>query len=124
MLDGLNFQETGDFGDLNLGSLGIKVNTPVLDRYSPLSFSVAQHIHWTVSKHRGIETNNRLCLENVSIIQAMTLFREIADECVRCQMKRKQYLEVPMGPVAQEQLVIAPPFFGQEPHNGGCLYNH
>ena len=44
VLDGLNFQETGDFGDLNLGSLGIKVNPPVLDKNSLVSFSIAQHI--------------------------------------------------------------------------------
>ena len=34
LLDGLNFSETGDFGDFNLGALGVKVNIPVLERYS------------------------------------------------------------------------------------------
>ena len=111
LLDGMNFVETGDFGDFNLGSLGIKVNIPLLDRFSPLSYSIAQHIHWTVGRHRGIETNNRLSLEHVSIMQGMTLFRELADECVKCHMKRKKFLQVPMGPVAQEQLMVAPPFY-------------
>ena len=62
LLDGLNFKETGELGDLNLGSLGVRVNTPVLDRWSPLSYSIAQHVHWEVGKHRGIETMNRLSL--------------------------------------------------------------
>ena len=111
LLDGLNFVETGELGDLNLGTLGVKVNTPVLERFSPLSYSIAQYIHWTVGRHRGIETTNRLSLQQVSIIQGMTLYREIAEECIKCHMKRKRLLEVPMGPVSQEQLIIAPPFF-------------
>ena len=74
LIDGMNFVETGELGNFNLGSLGVKVNIPVLDRFSPLSYSIGQHIHWTVSRHKGIETNNRLSLEHVSIIQGMTLY--------------------------------------------------
>ena len=111
LVDGMNFVETGELGDFNLGTLGVKVKTPVLDRYSPLSYSIALHIHWAVGKHKGIETNNRLSLEHVFIIQGMSLFRELAAECIRCHMKRKKFLEVPMGPIAQEQLMVAPPFY-------------
>ena len=111
LLDGMNFSETGEFGDFNLGSLGVKVNIPVLERYSPLSYCIAQYVHWDVGRHRGIETTNRLSLEQVSIIQGMTLYREIASECIRCHMKRKRMTQVPMGPLAEEQLVIAPAFF-------------
>ena len=111
LLDGMNFVETGELGNINLGSLGVKVHTPVLDRYSPLSYSIALYIHNTVGRHKGIETSNRLSLEHVSIMQGMTLFREIADDCWKCKMKRKHFLDVSMGPVAQEQLMIAPPFY-------------
>ena len=111
ILDGMNFLETSELGNLNLGSLGVKVNIPVLDRFSPLSYCIAQHVHWNVSKHRGIETTNRMSLEQVTIIQGMNLYREIAEECMICHMKRKQYLEVPMGPISQDQLVLAPPFY-------------
>ena len=111
LVDGMNFVETGELGNFNMGSLGIKVNVPVLDRFSPLSYSIAQHVHWQVGKHRGIETTNRLMLEHVSILQGMSLCREIAEECIRCHMKRKKLLEVPMGPISQDQLVLAPPFF-------------
>ena len=111
LLDGISFSETGEFGDFNLGSLGVKVNVPVLERYSPLSYSIAQYVHWQVGRHRGIETSNRLSLEQVSIIQGMTLYREIASECIKCHMKRKRLTEMPMGPVAEQQLVIAPAFY-------------
>ena len=111
LVDGMNFVETGELGKFNIGSLGVKVNVPVLDRFSPLSYSIAQHVHWQVGKHRGIETTNRLTLEHVSILEGMALCREIAEECIRCHMKRKKLVEVPMGPISQDQLVLAPPFF-------------
>ena len=111
LLEGMNFVETGEFGNFNLGSLGINVNTPVLVRYSPLSYSIAQHVHWTIGRHRGIETTNRLSLQHVSIIQGMTLYRELSDECIRCHMKRKKLVEVPMGPVASH-------------HCSSFLYHH
>ena len=41
----------------------------------------------------------------------MSIFREMNDECVKCAMLRKKYLEISMGPIADEQLVIAPPFW-------------
>ena len=68
-------------------------------------------MHWQVGRHRGIETSNRLSLEQVSIIQGMTLYREIASECIRCHMKRKRLTDITMGPVAEEQLVVAPAFY-------------
>ena len=82
-----------------------------MDRFSPLSYSIAQHVHWVLSKHRGIETTHRMSMKHVTILQGMSLYREIADECMRCHMKRKKFLEVPMSPVIQDQLVLAPPFF-------------
>ena len=91
LLDGMNLSETGEFGDFNLGTL---------ERYSPLSYSIAQHVHWNVGRHIGIETTNRLSLEQVSSMQGMTLYREIASECIRGHMKRKKVIEVPMGLVA------------------------
>ena len=110
VLDGMNFIDTGELGNLNVGSLGVNVHTPVLDRYSPLSYSIAQYVHYSLGNHRGIETSNRMSLEHVSIIQGMTLYREISDDCWTCQKKRKRFLDISMGPIAQEQLMLAPPF--------------
>ena len=109
LLDQMNFKETADLPNLNLGSLGVKVNLPVLDRYSPLSYSIAEHVHWDLAKHKGVESCNRLSLENVSIIQGATLYKELGDNCIRCKIKRKKFLEVAMGPVSDSQLTLAPP---------------
>ena len=111
LMEGMNFVETAELDHFNLGSLGVRINIPVLDRFSPLSYSIAAHVHWQIGRHKGIETTNRLVLEHVCILQGMTLCRELAEECIRCHMKRKRLLEVPMGPVSEDQLVIAPPFY-------------
>ena len=113
LLEGMDFIETGELGNSNVGSLGVKVNTPVLDRYSPLSYCIAQHIHHnhTIGRHRGIETSNRISLEHVTIVQGMSLYRDIAEDCWTCLKKRKKFLDVSMGPIAQEQLMLAPPFY-------------
>ena len=110
MVAGLDFVYTGEL-EINLGSLGIKVHAPVLDRYSPLAFSIAQHIHWDIAPHRGVETQHRVSLEHVHIIQGMSLFKEISDECIQCNMRKKQFIEISMGGVRPEQLVVAPPFW-------------
>ena len=110
MIAGLDYINTGEL-NINLGALGIKVHAPVLDRFSPLAYSIAQHVHWELAPHRGMETHNRVSLEHVHILQGMTLYKELSQECIRCNMRRKRYLEVSMGAVKPEQLIIAPPFW-------------
>ena len=110
MVAGLDYIHTGEL-NINLGSLGIKVHAPVLDRYSPLAYSVAQHVHWNLAPHRGMETHHRVSLEHVHILQGMSLFKELSQECIRCHMRRKRYLEAKMGGVKPEQLIVAPPFW-------------
>ena len=109
ILDDMNFQETAELPGIDLGRLGVKVNLPVIERHSPLAYCVAEHIHWDLAKHRGPETCNRMSLENVFIIQGATLFKELSDDCIRCKMKRKKFLEAAMGPISESQLCIAPP---------------
>ena len=111
LLDGMNFLETADLDTLNLGNLGVRTMIPVIDRYSPLAYSLAQHFHWTVAVHKGFETCLRVSLEHVHIIQGMSLFREIADECFKCKMKRGKYIQACQGPLSEKQLIIAPPFY-------------
>ena len=89
----------------------MKTMIPVIDRFSPLAFSLAQHFHWSVSKHRGFETCLRMSFEHVHILQGMSLFREIAEECFKCKMKRGRYIQASQGPLSEKQLLIAPPFY-------------
>ena len=107
ILDDMNFQETAELPGLDLGRLGVKVNLPVIERHSPLAYSVAEHIHWNLARHRGPETCNRMSLENVYIIQGATLYKEFNDDCIRCKIKRRKFLEAAMGPISDSQLTLA-----------------
>ena len=112
IFDGQRFKVAGGLENTDImADYGINVLTPVLDRHSPLSYSVAEYIHRVVSKHSGYETCYRDSLNFCFIIQGMGLFRELGEECVKCAKLRKKYMDVEMGPVTDEQLVIAPPFW-------------
>ena len=38
---------------VDLGALGIRTRLPILDRHSPLAYSIAQYVHWDLAKHGG-----------------------------------------------------------------------
>ena len=42
---------------------GVKFKVPVLDRYSPVAVSIANHMHYKVVKHKGAETVHRITLQ-------------------------------------------------------------
>ena len=110
LLDDMNFRDTGELG-LTLGELGVRTRLPIIERHSPLAYCIAEHIHWKVSSHRGVETCTRMSAENVCILQAPTLYRELSDDCMICAKKRKRFLQVEMGPTSEHQLTLAPPFW-------------
>ena len=92
-------------------AFGIKSKIPLVDRYSPLAYSIGHHIHEKLARHAGYERCLRDSLNHVFILKGLSLFREIGEDCVRCQKLRKRHLDVAMGPVGDEQLIVAPPFW-------------
>ena len=111
LLETVEFNKVTGMELVNLDPLGVNVMAPLIDRYSPVSYAVAQYVHWEVSKHGGLESCNRLCLERVHIIQGFSLHKELSLECAKCCIKRKKFLEVSTGPAGEHQLTIAPPMF-------------
>ena len=111
ILQGMNFLETAELDTLNLGQLGLKTKIPVLDRFSPLTYSIGQYIHWKIAKQKGMESCLRISLEHVNILQGMSFFREISKECIRCKIKRGKFIQASLGPLSEKQLIIAPPFY-------------
>ena len=107
--DVLNFVETGDLEIKDLGPLNIRAKVPLADKYSPLSYAIATDVHY--SCHKGAETCYRISLEQVHIIQGFGLFKELDSECIKCKKKRGKFSEVLMGPVADNQLTVAPAFY-------------
>ena len=112
ILDGQRLSEAGGLEELNIfEDLNINFFSPVLDRFSMLSYSIADYIHRSVSKHKGYESSYRDSLNFCFIIQGMSLFRELIEECTKCSMLRKKFVETSMGKLADEQMMIAPPFW-------------
>ena len=112
IMDGQRFVSAGGFEKDSLG-LEVQLNmmTPLLDRYSPIAYSIANFVHHELGKHAGYETCFRISLGYCHVIQGASLFREIGDECSKCKMIRRKYIEVIMGPVSDHQLTISPPFY-------------
>ena len=69
ILEGMDFQNVSGMDMVNLNPLGVNSICPIVDRYSPLAYSLFQYIHYDLSKHSGMETCHRLALERVFIIQ-------------------------------------------------------
>ena len=104
ILDGYRFQIAGGLEPKeNLFQFGIKMFTPVLERYSPLSYSIADYIHRIRANHRGYETCFRESLCHVFILQGLGLFREISEDCVKCAKVRGRFIEASMGPLTDAQ---------------------
>ena len=80
LLEGMNIIETAGMDISDLGQLGVNVQVPVLDRHSPLSYSIANNVHWKLTKHKGMETCSRTSLQNVHILQGPALYREIGED--------------------------------------------
>jgi hypothetical protein len=51
----MTFLETAKV-DLNLVAMGIRTSLHLLDRHSPLRYSITHHDHWDLAPHRGVET--------------------------------------------------------------------
>lgn len=86
---------------------------PVLDKYSPISYSIINDIHWNhpVASHSGVETTWRYVLQKVSIIEGRHLVKVIRSTCERCRYLMKRTIDVCMGPISPTNLMIAPIFY-------------
>ena len=97
---------------MNLESFtGVNYKVPVLDPKSPLSFSIAHHLHYDKFKHRGAETTYRLSLKFCHIIQGRALLHRITEDCIFCKMKMKKYVEQMMSPLSDYQTCVSPVFY-------------
>ena len=86
---------------------------PILDKYSPISYSIINEVHWHSedARHSGSETVWRFVQLIAFIIEGKPLVKTFRDECPRCRYLKKKAIDVAMGPVADDHLKIAPPFY-------------
>ena len=44
-------------------------------------------------------------------MQGAGFYRELGEQCIRCKIKRKKYLEDAFGPIKESHLTLAPPMY-------------
>ena len=88
-------------------------HVPIIDRHSPLAYSIVNEIHWhhDVAKHSGVESTLRYVLQHAYIIEGRELVKCIRKTCIRCKILLKRTLNVSMGPVSEYNLTVAPAFY-------------
>ena len=113
ILEGQELQTVGFLKEaLDLETFtGVKFCVPLVSKNSPLAMSIALHMHYNVSKHKGVETTFRLSLQHARILQGKQLFKEVAEDCIYCKKLKLKYVKQLMGPFSDTQLCISPIFY-------------
>lgn len=102
---------------------------PIVDRHSPVAYSVMTYVHIQVCNHGGAISCLRASREICFILNGKTLANEVRDGCLYCIRYKQKMIQVEMGPVHENRLRVAPAFnvvqidlFG--PIDGKCGPNH
>ena len=113
ILEGQELRVMGELDEmLDLESFtGVKFRVPLLEKHSPLAICIAFHIHYNVAPHRGSESVYRISLQHAKVINGKSLYLAVENDCIRCKILKKRYLEQMMGPLADSQLSISPVFY-------------
>ena len=83
---------------------------PVIDRYSPLAYSIMLHSHGIGAHHQNAAATIRNSLEIAHIIGGRDLANEIRDKCAFCRRYKRKLLQVELGQVHRNRLTVAPAF--------------
>ena len=102
---------------------------PIVDRYSPVAYSIMGYTHTNVVKHRNAVTTLRESRNTAFILQGRDLSNEIRDSCISCRRFKAKLLEVEMGKIHENRLTIAPAFYQVQvdllgPYTAVCEHNH
>ena len=91
----------------------LKYHVPLVDKHSPIAYSIVNEVHWndSVANHSGNETVLRYTLDYAYILGGRDLVSLVRKECVRCKFLQKKTISVSMGPVSDHSLTIAPAFY-------------
>ena len=84
---------------------------PMLDRFSPVAYSIMVYCHTTTTKHGGVVTTFRASLEVAYILKGKELAAEIRADCAYCQRFKVKQIEAVMGKIHQSRMTIAPAFY-------------
>ena len=68
LLEEQEIRAVGHLENIDIKSFtGVGFRVPLIHRNSPLAISIANHIHYNVCRHKGVETTYRLSLQHIAI---------------------------------------------------------
>jgi hypothetical protein len=102
---------------------------PILDRFSPISYSIMIHAHQEETNHRNSISTLRESRETAFILRGRDLAEEIRESCVYCRRFKQRLVQVKMGNIHDTRLTIAPVFYNTQvdlmgPFEARCEHNH
>ena len=105
-------------GDFNFSDAMLDLSestfcVPLTDVHSPIAYAIVSETHWYDPniRHKGVETTLRFAQTTAYIIGGRDLVKRIKNGCAKCRILHMKGVEVARGPVAEENLKIAPAFF-------------
>ena len=84
---------------------------PIVDRYSPIAYSIMLHSHESVSHHRSATASLLESRYLSYVLRGRDLSDEVVKACRPCVRYRSQLIEVESGKLHQSRLTIAPVFY-------------
>ena len=113
ILPSQQFTKKVELSDVCLDLTSSSFCVPLVDRYSPLAFSIINEVHWhhDDARHSGSDTVFRYVSQIAYVVEGRSLVNLIKDDCARCRYLKKRALDVAMGPKSDDNLCIAPPFY-------------
>ena len=100
-------------GDASSDLLASSFCMPIIDAHSPIAYAIVSETHWyhpDVS-HGGVESVLQYCQNIAYIIEGRAFVKSIKKECAKCRILNKKRVHVAMGPVGEDNVRVAPPFY-------------
>lgn len=102
---------------------------PILDRHSPVAYSIMVETHWKSTNHLNAACTFRESLSTAYILRGRDLAQEVRNSCVFCRRYKAKMIEVEMGKLHSNRLTIAPAFAICQvdlmgPFTASCEHNH
>lgn len=102
---------------------------PVVDRHSPVAYSVMIHAHEKLTHHGSAVASLRESRSIIYIMQGRDLAVEVRQACVWCRRYKAKMVEVELGKFHETRLTIAPAFYNTQvdlfgPLQARCEHNH
>lgn len=84
---------------------------PIVDRYSPVAYSIMLHSHEQTTHHRCSSTSLLESRSVAFILRGRDLATEVTKACRFCNRHKAKLIEVKMGQLHDSRLTIAPVFY-------------